>query len=284
VPLSVCLRYACWVPTSPSLADHVLLYGALGLLGLVVGGIGTLIGAGGGFLLMPILVLLYPTGRPEVLASISLAVVFFNAVSGSIGYARQKKIDYRSGAVFLATGVPGAVLGAMVTSRVPKAVFDLWLGTLLVVVSAVLVVAGTLRPVAGEGAAGSEVGRPSARGAVLSLFVGFVSSLLGIGGGIVHVPGMVYLLRFPVHIAAGTSHFVLAFTALAGTASHVLHGEFTSGYRRTAALALGAVIGAQIGARLSKRTPAAWIMRVLAVALGAVGVRVVMQAIGAHTP
>ena len=61
-------------------------------LGFVVGAYGTLIGAGGGFLLVPVLLLLYPRETPETITSISLAVVFFNALSGSIAYARMKRI------------------------------------------------------------------------------------------------------------------------------------------------------------------------------------------------
>jgi uncharacterized protein len=85
------------------------------LLGLGVGAYGTLIGAGGGFLLVPILIWLYPSARPELLASVSLAVVFFNAFSGSIAYGRLRRIDYRTGLIFPAAALPGAVLGALST-------------------------------------------------------------------------------------------------------------------------------------------------------------------------
>ena len=260
-----------------------MLYVALVILGIVIGGIGTLIGAGGGFLLMPVLVLLYPHESQETLASISLAVVAFNAAAGSIGYARQRKIDYRAGRLFIALGIPGAIGGAIVTSRIPRAAFDLWLGSLLVVVAISLLIAGSARPLRNIDRR-SSVPNAKVRGGLLSLLVGFVSSLLGIGGGIIHVPAMVYVLRFPVHLAAGTSHFVLTFTALAGTLVHITGGEFHTGLRRTAALAVGAIIGAQFGTQLSRRTPAAWILRVLAVALGAVGMRVVLQSLHAVSP
>jgi len=66
-------------------------------LGLLIGTLGTLIGAGGGFVLLPVLLLLYPGADPETVTSISLAVVFFNALSGSWAYARMRRIDYTSG-------------------------------------------------------------------------------------------------------------------------------------------------------------------------------------------
>ncbi|HEX3072885.1 MAG TPA: TSUP family transporter, partial [Ignavibacteriales bacterium] len=59
-------------------------------LGFAVGTIGTLIGAGGGFILMPVLLFLYPNMSPDSLVGISLAVVFFNSFSGSLSYARMK--------------------------------------------------------------------------------------------------------------------------------------------------------------------------------------------------
>jgi uncharacterized membrane protein YfcA len=83
-------------------ATHFTLLAAvlLGLLGFGVGVFGTLVGAGGGFILTPVLLLVYPGSTPALLTAISLIVVFFNAGSGSLAYARQRRIDYRSGSVF----------------------------------------------------------------------------------------------------------------------------------------------------------------------------------------
>ena len=76
-----------------SLQDLVL----LALLGALAGLFGTLVGSGGGFILTPVQLVLYPTASPTTITSISLVVEFFNALSGSIVYARQRRIDYRSG-------------------------------------------------------------------------------------------------------------------------------------------------------------------------------------------
>src|SRR5512143_4010183 len=106
----------------------------LGLVALGVGGgaYGTLIGAGGGFVLMPVLLLLYRDQNADLLTSISLAVVFFNALSGSEAYALMKRIDYRSGLLFAGATIPGAVLGALNTSYIPPRLFDLIFGILLI--------------------------------------------------------------------------------------------------------------------------------------------------------
>src|SRR6266581_1722248 len=102
-------------------------------LGILIGAFGTLIGAGGGFILVPILLLLYPNEKAEFITSISLAVVFFNALSGSIAYSRMKRIDYKSGAIFALATIPGAILGALSTAYVPRRIFDLIFGVLMII-------------------------------------------------------------------------------------------------------------------------------------------------------
>ncbi len=104
------------------------------------------------------------------------------------------------------------------------------------------------------------------------------SSFLGIGGGIIHVPALSYFLNFPIHLATATSHFILAIMALTGTVVHILTGTFAHGVHRTIALAIGVVLGAQIGARMSEKVQGAWIIRALAIALGIVGLRILIVA------
>ena len=105
-------------PFNPS--EYLWLIG----LGLVVGMFGTLIGAGGGFILMPVLLLLHPNVSPGQLTAISLAVVFFNALSGSESYAMMKRIDYKSGLMFAAATIPGAIIGALNTTWMPRHLFN----------------------------------------------------------------------------------------------------------------------------------------------------------------
>ncbi len=116
---------------------------------------------------------------------------------------------------------------------------------------------------------------PLRRGVLYSLGVGFVSSFLGIGGGVIHVPLLVRALGFPTHIATATSHFVLAIMAGTGTITHVVTHSYAHGHglRRTAALSLGVVGGAQLGAHMSLRLGGAVIRLLLAVALLALAAR-----------
>lgn len=257
------------------------------LLGFLVGTFGTLIGAGGGFILVPVLLLLYPQLSPELITSISLAVVFFNALSGSVAYARMKRIDYKSAIAFAAATLPGAVIGAIITSYIPRHIFDIILGILLLVIAVFLL----LRPEQGALARTSVHSGFTHRtiidkagetyhyafniwtGIILSFFVGFLSSLLGIGGGIIHVPALTSLLNFPIHIATATSHFILAIMALAGTIVHIIQGNLKDGWLTALLIGAGVMAGAQAGAYLSHKVKGHFIVRALAVALLLVGVR-----------
>jgi len=251
-------------------------------IGVVIGLAGTVIGAGGGFILLPLLLIFYPRESPEILTSISLAVVFFNAASGSAAYSRMRRIDYRSGLIFAAAAIPGAILGALTTYYIPRRWFDLILGLFMMAAAAYLFWHPE-RPEHAPADSSEKIPGPSrsgiyVRGALISVAVGYLSSLLGVGGGFIHVPALVRLLRFPVHIATATSHFILAIMALTGTIVHIATGAFAHGYHRTIILAAGVILGAQAGAWLSNHLQGRWIIRGLAAALVFVGIRVLVQA------
>jgi uncharacterized membrane protein YfcA len=249
---------------------EVLPWLGLVVLGFAVGTFGTLIGAGGGFLLVPLLLLLYPNDPVKTITAISLGVVCLNAASGSLAYARLGRIDYRTGLIFAAASAPGAVLGVLVTGQLPRGTFDALFGMLLIGLALYLLLRG--RVVEGH----TKPERVNlALGAVLSFGVGFLSSMLGIGGGIIHVPLLIQFLGYPAHIATATSHFILAIMSLVGVITHILTGEFEHGVRRTLALGAGVLVGAQFGAALSQRVHGQWILRALALALLLVGVRLV---------
>ena len=263
-------------------------------LGLVLGALGTLIGAGGGFILVPVLLLLYPQEHPEIITSISLAVVFINGLSGAVAYARMKRIDYKSGLLFSATTIPGAIAGALTVAYVPRRLFDIVFGVLMICMAVLLMLQSTKRQETdqsspAEDASGSMVRNvmeangtahifsynPVA-GAGLSLFIGYFASLLGIGGGAIQVPMLVHALNFPVHVATATSQFILAIMASTSTVVHILRGAFYRGIRRAILLSIGAVLGAQLGARLSTHVRGEWIIRVLAITLGLIGVQILI--------
>jgi uncharacterized membrane protein YfcA len=260
-------------------------------IGLFVGFIGTLIGAGGGFILVPVLLLLLPGLKPEVITSISLAIVFLNAASGSIAYAKMKRIDYRSALTFAVAALPGSILGAFSTSLIPERVFDLILGFVLIIIAVFLL----LRPEVRKKITAKDQSKLVHRsiidnkgqlyeyafnqrtGIIISFVVGYLSSLLGIGGGIIHVPALTSILNFPIHVATATSHLILVIMALAGTLVHIFQGNLTGHLLTLLYIGFGVVVGAQGGAFFSHHAKPNWIIRALAFALLLVGIRIIIM-------
>lgn len=264
-------------------------------LGFFVGAYGTLIGAGGGFLLVPALLMLFPNETPTALTSISLAVVFFNAFSGTVAYGHMRRIDFGSGIRFAVASVPGAILGTIASDAFPRNMFNGVFGGLLIALSAFL----TIKPREGErhnfeqhhrgdvarklveadGCVDEyEFNLPLAMGA--SGIIGFISSVLGIGGGVIQVPLLVRAFRFPPHIATATSQFVLASMSFVAVVTHMIRGAYNEGtwFNRTLCLAMGVMLGAQLGAYLSRRVKADLVVRLLAIALVGVGLRLIFAA------
>lgn len=260
--------------------------------GFIVGTVGTLIGAGGGFLMMPFLLFFFPKDSTETLTAISLAVVFANAFSGSLAYAWKGRIDFKSVIVFSIASAPGAILGSYATSFIPLKTFELGFGILMILIASYLLLSrneetsGYVFPLESKYPKRILVDRSGHQheisynlwlGIAVSAVVGFVSSLLGIGGGVIHVPALVNMLSFPAHIATATSHGVLAFTALLGTIVHLIRGDLIDHWAKIFWLTPGVIAGAQVGAHLSGRLKGIWIVRLLGVALLSVGLRLVWR-------
>jgi len=261
-------------------------------LGIGVGTLGTLIGAGGGFILLPALAILAPGESTGTLTATSLAVVAANATSGAFAYWRQRRIDLRSGVPFAIATLPGSVGGALLARAIPRGPFDVAFAVVLFGLALLVVrTRPDESPPAPEGRAWGRVPRElvDAEGTVhrykvelplgvaISFVIGFASSLLGIGGGFIHVPALVAVLGFPVHIATATSHFVLAIMATVGTVTHIAAGDLDGVWPRVLYLSVGAILGAQIGARLSTRVRGRVIVRLLAGALAIVALRLAAQ-------
>jgi uncharacterized protein len=268
------------------MAEHFL----LPIIGFAIGTIGTMVGAGGGFMLVPALLLLYPTMDPETITGISLVIVFCNAFSGSLAYAYQRSIDYRSALLFSLAAAPGSIIGALVTSSVPRQSFNFLFGIALVGISIYLAFSGKKkmeslapnpkhpsRTIVDRRGRKHLISYSRAMGAWLSGGVGFISSFLGIGGGIIHVPIMVRVLKFPVHVATATSHLVLAISALIGASIHFFNGDLATAYSQLLFLIPTVIIGAQFGAYLSTKLKESWIIRVLALGLLSLGLRLLLK-------
>jgi uncharacterized membrane protein YfcA len=266
------------------------------VIGFLIGTLGTLIGAGGGFILVPVLIIMMPDFSPETITAISMVIVACNAISGSIAYMRSKKVDYKAGIIFAVCTIPGSILGVLTTKVIPRDVFDIIFGILMLALAILLLINGgqahsNKKPVVtvpkgwirqkltdkwGET---YEYVYNLKLGILISIFVGYFSPLLGIGGGILHVPAMTEWLLFPVHIATATSHFILAIMATVSVLAHFFQGNYDNPLitKMVIGLAIGVIPGAQMGAYLSRKINEKWIIKALAVSIGLVGLKILVS-------
>ncbi|MEO9147664.1 MAG: sulfite exporter TauE/SafE family protein [Ginsengibacter sp.] len=265
------------------------------ITGFFIGTLGTLIGAGGGFILVPILIIVYPGFSPETITAISMAVVACNAISGSVAYMSSKRVDYKAGIIFAICTIPGSILGVLTTKIIPRDLFDIFFGFLMLGLALFLFLKGGKQhsvikePLSKRGGwvqqhlvdkwgESYEYAYNLRFGMLLSVFVGYFSPLLGIGGGIIHVPAMTEWLLFPVHIATATSHFILAIMATVSVVTHYFQGNYNDPLvlKMVICLVIGVVPGAQLGAYLSRKIKGRYIIKALAVSIGIVGIKILV--------
>lgn len=232
-------------------------------VGLGAGTLGSMIGVGGGIMMVPALAFL---GLPPTqIASTSLFAVTSTSVSSTIAYSRQKRIDFRLGTEMAAFAVPGAVIGALLSGQLTAQDFRLYFGILLSLVGLYVAFRSSILEEKGENKRS-----PARRAAVYAITfgAGIISSLFGVGGGIIFVPAMLLVLGMAVQNAAPTSQLTLMITALVGVFTHSALGH--PDYVYAIALSAGAFVGAQLGARWSKKAKEILLQRMLGAVLIAV--------------
>ena len=245
---------------------------------------GSMVGTGGGFIVVPVLIILSPDSSPALLTAISLTGVLMAGLSGTWAYRRLGLIDYRSAIAFALPGIPGALLGVLVVSHIDPYQFRVAFGVLLGVAGASLFLHphehgfttwlwGTSRRriVDREGNV-HDYRFSMSLGLAASMGVGVMKGLFGIGGGLIFTPFAIAVLGFPTLVAAGTSIFTLTFTTAAAVLSHGAAGTFQEGGLRLLPVALGMALGAQVGPHFAQRLGGTFVARLLAGTLLLTGV------------
>ncbi len=264
------------------------------IVGALVGWLSGLFGVGGGFLITPVLMMI---GVPPTVAAASGSCqMVATSSSGMAAHSRQGNVDMKMGGILLVGGLAGAELGV----RAIEYLHTLGEASLAIELSYVLVLGSlgsymffqslkTLRrgalaerhhqPPRGEGRLSwlpwqIEFPRSGVRHSILvpmflALIVGILASIMGVGGGFIMLPMMVYLLGMPTHIAVGTSLFQILFLC-AGVTYLQAAANQTVDLVLVLPLALGSALGAQLGARLSRLMRGEQLMILLAVIVLAV--------------
>ncbi|PZD95626.1 hypothetical protein DNH61_13985 [Paenibacillus sambharensis] len=248
------------------------------LLGLLAAVFGSIVGLGGGIIIVPSLMLfgsVLTGGEISHAAAVgtSLAVLIVTALASTISYTKKKRVDFRIGWMLFITSGPAAMLGSALTGQLQGGWFQLMFGVFMLLMAGLLIARDFIKPSARiwpisrtyvdpEGQS-HEYGFALLPGLLVGFGVGLVSGLFGIGGGSLFVPVMVLLFRFPPHVATATSMFVIFLSSILGSGVHAVVGE--TDWRLVLALIPGAWIGGKVGAYIAVRMSGKgllWLLRV----------------------
>ncbi|MCT4684685.1 MAG: sulfite exporter TauE/SafE family protein [Roseicyclus sp.] len=266
-----------YLPIAEVSVNAFMLLGLGGLVGILSG----MFGVGGGFLITP---LLFFVGIPPAVAvATSTNQIVASSVSGVLAHFKRKTVDLKMGVVLLAGGLVGTVAGVQVFSALARLgqvdllvqlCYVLFLGVIgsLMLAESLRAARRARHPAAPAPAPRKARGwmqklplkmRFRTSGLYISVippvlvggFVGLLAAIMGVGGGFVMVPAMIYLLGMPTKVVVGTSLFQIIFVAGAATVMHA-----TANYSVDMVLALllilGGVIGAQVGTRIGVKMKA----------------------------
>ncbi|AXQ94167.1 sulfite exporter TauE/SafE family protein [Cereibacter azotoformans] len=262
-----------YLPIAEVSVNIFLLLGLGGIVGFMSG----MFGVGGGFLITP---LLFFIGIPPAVAVATGAnQVVASSVSGVLAQIKRKAVDFRMGMVLLAGGVAGSAFGVAVFARLNTlGQVDLFVQlsyVLFLGLVGALMLQESIRALRRARRTDAPVRRSRQHGwahkmplkmkfrasglyisvippLLVGAFVGFLAAIMGVGGGFIMVPAMIYLLGMPTKIVIGTSLFQIIFVTAFTTVMHAVTSQ-TVDMALALLLILGGVIGAQVGARIGVR-------------------------------
>ncbi|MFC7687882.1 sulfite exporter TauE/SafE family protein [Ureibacillus sp. GCM10028918] len=268
-------------------------YILLAIIALASGILGSLVGLGGGVILIPATLFVginlgfFPEITPQRVVGLSVIMMIFIGLSSTLSYMKNKQVDFKSGFIFFIGSIPGTMVGAWLNKGLDLPSFNLYFGIFLVLLSILLFIRDKLKPIQWFVKHGKKThftdqegrefvyGYPIWFAIVFTFIVGMVSGLFGIGGGSLLVPAMVLLFLFPPHIAVATSMFNVFLSSMVNSASHIYLGNVP--WIFTIPVIIGAYIGAKVGAALNKRMQSKTIVFVLQIVMLLIGIRSILE-------
>ncbi|NWF86430.1 sulfite exporter TauE/SafE family protein, partial [Candidatus Bathyarchaeota archaeon] len=257
------------------------------VIGFIVGVPSSMVGLGGGFIIVPVLILFFQLPAQNAIA-ISLVAIWGTTFSSTLGYVRQRRVDYKLGLLYDILDIPGIVLGAYITTFLPQNFLAGICGIFIILIS-VLVIKYKEKPCSKEKPEANKASmkwtrnRIDSRGKVFmytfrslhlalasSFLGGLMTGLSGLGGGITDVSTMI-LLGIPPHIAVASSEFAMAVTNGVGVVAHGFLNNILVEY--AIPITIGTVIGAQVGCSLAKRVKGKTIRKILSLIAVLAGLR-----------
>jgi len=219
------------------------------ITGLLAGVIGGLLGTGGCALMMPVIRFGFHF-EPAIAVGTTLTAVVFTAASGAYQHIKMKNVDKSTAWIVGTSGILGVIIGSIVFGYLKNygEIIDLILGIAFLVVSLRMIFEGFL----GKGPKNppAEIGMPGTKAnkSLLGTTIGFLTGIIGLGGGYALVPSFIYFFSAPVKLAIGTSMASFVWIALVGALFKIYQGVVNIPVAIT--LGIGALIGAIYGAKL----------------------------------
>jgi len=244
------------------------------LLGLLIATLSSMIGLAGGAFMVPALVLIFGLAAQKAVG-VSLFAIMFMTISATVAYAVQGRIRYKVGLLLDTLDVPGAVLGAYITTLVASKLLAGMFGGLLVFIASYIILKRNSRTEVNPNHKFLGLSTRVLIYCMIGSFVsGVVSAMFGIGGGVIDETVMILLLGMSIHLSAGTAMFGMAITTVAAVIPHWFLGNILLEY--AIPLAIGCVIGGQIGPYLSRRTRASTLRKILGAVFIIIGLRMLL--------
>jgi len=219
------------------------------------GAFGSMLGLGGGIILVPALTLLFGVPIKQAVAA-SLVAVAATSCAGVQNYLQAGLVDWRLGVRLLIPTLLGAIAGGLMIGFIPGEVVRwLFIVLILYVLSQMLWAMRHSAPPQETRPDCRTVWNPRQRGIAvgLSMLGGVISALLGVGGGLIQVPLIHTILKAPLRCAIGTSTFLIGATASASALLYLVQGKLQPD--TVVPATLGIVIGARLGVRVAQRMP-----------------------------
>ncbi|MDF9759027.1 sulfite exporter TauE/SafE family protein [Peribacillus simplex] len=265
-------------------------------IGLLAGSIGSLVGLGGGIIIVPSLLYLGASTNiieeltPQIAVGVSTVIMIFTGLSSTLSYLKHKVVDYKAGLIFFIGSAPGGIIGAYVNKNLNVEAFSLYFGAFMIFMAIVLLVKNRLKPMVFKPGKAkivktykTENGHSFSYGyhpliaVSITFVVGFSSGLFGIGGGALMVPVMMLLFFFPPHMAVATSMFMVFLSSVTNSITHISLGNVNWPY--AFALIPGAWFGAKLGAYINTRLKSGALENMLKIVLIIIGLRLIYQSI-----
>lgn len=234
------------------------------ITGAGIGFASGLLGVGGGFIMVPVQYWLLtsmgidPTIAIRVSIGTSLAVILPTAISGAYGHYKKSAVLLKPAISLGVTGIIGSIIGGTIASNIPGDILTFIFGAAAIIVA--------IRMIMSKNNGSNEEPKNNLFYYIAGgLFAGFMSGLLGVGGGFIIVPFMLILMKYDIHKAIGTSTAVIVFTSIGGIISYILNGQgvyglppYSLGYvnmLQFAILACASIPLAQLGAKAAHVLP-----------------------------